>query len=179
MKMVLLFILLTSWSAQAFMKTGLWEIQTQFGDQKSDPMAKMREAMAKMPAEKRKQMEAMMQGMGVAAGSKGIKICVDETEAKQGDFLHRNENAKCQSKVVTKNAKNVVTEFNCEDGTKGRAEYEFPNTDEFKGVTKVTNAKGKTTEIKHQAKFLAKDCGNIKPIKKVANEMQLKKMQSK
>lgn len=172
---ILFLTFITSLSAQAFMKPGLWEIQTQFGDKKTDPMAKMREALAKMPAEKRKQMEAMMQGMGVAAGAKGIKICIDEAEAKQGDFLHRDEKSKCQSKVVTKTATNLVTEFTCENGSKGRAEYEFPSENEFKGLTKVTNPKGKSTEIKHQAKFVAKDCGNVKPIKKLANEVQLKK----
>lgn len=151
------------------MKPGLWEIKTKMKSAKgetTDPMAHMKEAMAKMPPAQRKQMEAMMAKNGTVFGGEGIKTCYTK-ESLNDDAALMNQKkgpSKCTTKILEKSSSKTKMEFSCEDGSKGTGEWNFSGNEKYNGVMKLTTAKGQTSEILHDANFISSDCGNVKPI---------------
>lgn len=169
MKLILVALVLVVTNAHAMnIKPGLWEISTQMTGAKGtqDPAAKMRAMMAKMPAEKRKQMEAMMGKSGVAFSENGaMKVCYTSDMLKNNDvFKNREHKAKCTTKIIEQSAQQVRTDFSCEDGAKGSGEWTMVSDSEYKSKMDFTTAKGQKSQINHSAKFVSSDCGNVKPL---------------
>ena len=151
---------------------GLWDVSMKInhGGKVIDPNEQMKAALAKMPAEKRKKMEQMMQQMGAGdLTGKGVKVCYSNEMLQQDTLMPQTENHKCKTDVKTKNDSKVVTDFTCDDGAKGTATWEIKSEKEFLGEVKVNKA-GKDSQINYNGKFMNADCGKIKPYMKKASK---------
>jgi hypothetical protein len=155
-----------AWSSPSI-KPGLWEIKTKMVGPKGeiDPSARMREAMAKMPAEQRKQMEAMMSKQEMPLSGDGMKICYTAEQLKDyGAFKNTKGPRKCTSKVTKQSSQVIHTEFNCPDGSKGTGTWNIGSDTQYSGKMDITTAKGEKVSMSHAAKFLGANCGSIKPL---------------
>lgn len=154
---------------------GLWEhsvtMKTDSGRMEAG-MARMQQQLAAMPPEKRKQVEAMMagQGMGMAAPGAGkpmvVKVCLTPEQAAR-DEMPQTE-GQCKQVSQERSGKNVRFKFACtgERPTTGEGEYTLDSDKAHHGRTVIsTLAQGKPErmEMEHRARWLAADCGAVKP----------------
>ncbi len=167
---VLLAYLMITPNAEAFlnMKPGLWEVKTKMktlsGDQ--DPMARMKQSMAKMPPEQRKQIEEMMAKHGLSINGSTIKICYTKDMLKDAEAMAKNhqQRAGCTNRIINQTSTNFSMSFSCEDGSNGTGNWAIHGNESYDGVIKFTDKKGKHSEINHTAKFISSDCGEVKPL---------------
>ncbi len=156
---------------------GLWEhsvtMKTDSGRMEAG-MARMQQQLAAMPPEKRKQVEAMMagQGMGVGAMAAGpgkpmvVKVCVTPEQAARDEMPQGEGN--CKQLSQERSGKTLRFKFACtgERPSTGEGEYTFDSDKAHHGRTVIsTTAQGKPErmEMEHRARWLAADCGAIKP----------------
>lgn len=172
-KLVILGLLFASPSFAALaIKPGLWTIETKMkkDGKEFDPQAKMKEAMAKMTPEQRKQMESVMQKMAGHGGSaigmsdKGMQVCFTGKMIQNEEFLNQHKQHDCETTFPTKTSTRVVTEFKCKNGTNGTAEWNVKDSTHYQGAVKMTTGKGEKTEINYLGTFASADCGKVKPI---------------
>lgn len=144
-------------------KPGLWEIETksQINGQSHDMNAKMQEAMKKMKPEQRAQMEKMMGSKGMGFGDKGMKVCYTE-KALSDEGLVQDPKNKCKITDKKDLADGIRFNVKCDNGT-GTAEYHATSDSRYSGWNEFETAKGKS-KIEFKGKFLASNCGNIKPL---------------
>jgi hypothetical protein len=151
-------------SAQS-MKPGLWEhsftMKSQSGKMEQG-MVELQKQIAAMPPEKRKQMEQMMAQSGVAMGAKVnvVKVCVTPEDAARMDMPKFND--QCKQEVV---------KFTCtgQPPTSGEGEVTFSSPTAYTSKSIVnTSVEGKPERMTmdQSGKWLAADCGAIKPIKR-------------
>ena len=152
---------------------GLWEnsMTMKSGDgEASAAMAQMQQEMARMPPEQRKMMEDMMakQGVSVSGAGKAItaKVCITPEMASRDELPQTDSNCKQTSKERSGNT--VRFKFVCtgKEAASGEGEYTMLNDKQHKGRTVVTSTvKGKPErmEIDPTGKWLAADCGDLKP----------------
>lgn len=165
MKLLSILILGISFSAQALMvDPGLWEVNMTISQdgRKIDPMAEFRKAMKDMPEERRQQMQEAIEGSGMAMSGKAIKQCYTEEMIKKAE-LGTHEDKDCTTKVIKRTSKKIVSKFTCKDGSKGEATIDIKNKRNYTGHMKMRDAKGEKSELDYEAKFVAKDCGDLKP----------------
>lgn len=159
--------------AQQALKPGLWQVETRMP---SDPefdksMAELREQLASMSPEERKQMEAMMGKQGVQFGAGGhggtaAKFCMSREQAE------RHETAAAQGDCkVTRQARSgntITSSFTCVNPkSSGESAVTFTSAQAYASkLTMVTEQGGKKekTVMESNAKWLSADCGNLKPI---------------
>lgn len=161
-------------SAQASgpkLSPGLWEhsftLKTQ-GGQIEKAMKEMQQAMAGMPPEQRRQMEAMLARQGVTVGTQGnsVKVCLSKEDAERDQLPPAREGC-TQSASRSGNVWNVS--FRCagpppSSGT-GMATIQSPRA--YSGnMTIVSDVQGKTEkmEMATTGKWLGADCGAVKPL---------------
>jgi Protein of unknown function (DUF3617) len=163
-------------SAQSRPTPGLWEQNAKMGS--ADPkiaaaMAQMQQQMAAMPPEQRKQMEEMMakQGMSMPGGGPGggmsVKYCLTPEKAAR-DEIPMDQDPSCKQTSMNRSGNTIKFTVECtgQRAGKGEGEITFISPKEHKGKMKLTSARGgrdQTMEIEHHAKWLAADCGAIKP----------------
>lgn len=156
------------------MKPGKWRIQSTVsteGKPAVDPMAKMREAMAKMTPEQKKQMEEMMGKMGHAGKNQdskapkfgfdkdGMTMCYTKEMLETGlDVKKKQEAQKCKVSDHKRTDKSISMKFKCEDGSSGTTEWKLSDDTHMTGITKTQSAKGKKGEINFKAEFLTSKC---------------------
>lgn len=154
--------------AEVNLKPGLWEIKTKMeGPNGQDPMAKLRESMAKMSPEQRKQMQAMMGNSGVGLGNDGsIKVCYSKDSFKNHDSLLTSaQKSKCKTTIKEQSSTKMVMDFKCDNGSEGTAEWKTIGETKYTSVMNFTSAKsGRKGTINHEGKFVKSDCGSVKPI---------------
>jgi len=168
MKKLMFLVLFLSFQTFAAlnMTPGLWELDVKIKAKgvESDPRAEIQKALAKMPEAQRKKMEAMMASMGAGISSNGaIKVCYSEEMLKKDTLAPDDKFKKCKTNIVTKTAQKMVTDFICEDGTKGKATWKVESKEKLKGLVEMTK-KGEDSKINYTGKFVNKSCGAIKPI---------------
>ena len=161
--------------AQQKMRPGLWEhhvsMKSQSGQMEA-AMAEMHKSMASMPPEQRKQMEQMLAQQGVSLGPQGqaVKVCVTKEQA-EADHLPQQEG--CTQNVQRINASTMKVAFSCKGG-QGQPPSSGEGTVSMQGPTAYTgNFKVKTTsngkpeqiDMVQNGKWLAADCGTIKPVR--------------
>jgi len=172
---LLLFLPLAA-SAQARPTPGLWEQNVKMGS--ADPkvaaaMAQMQQQLASMPPEQRKQMEQMMASQGVsmpgagAGGGMSVKYCLTPERAAR-DEIPVDQDGKCKQASMNRSGNTIKFTVECtgERAGKGEGEITFVSPKEHKGKMKITSARGgrdHTMEMEHHAKWLAADCGTVKP----------------
>jgi hypothetical protein len=160
-------------SAQT-MKPGLWEhsftMKSQSGKMEQG-MAELQKQIAAMPPEKRKQMEQMMAQSGVAMGSKVnvVKVCVTPEDAARMDMPKFND--QCKQEVIKRSASTMQFKFTCagQPPTSGEGEVTFSSPTAYTSKSIVnTSVEGKPERMTmdQSGKWLAADCGAVKPIKR-------------
>lgn len=159
----------TSALAQPRLQPGLWEhSMTTLNDKNNEAMAKARQQMAAMPPEQRKQMEAMMAQHGVAMGSPGqamnLKVCITPEQAARDEMPARE--GKCKQTRTERTGNTLRFAFTCEDGSSGEGEYTLQSPKAHTGrmtVNAMRNGKTERMEMQHSGRWLAADCGSLKP----------------
>ncbi len=188
MKKVLLAILVTL-SSNVFAdgprpKPGLWEVSVikQVVDgrdmqaQMAAAQAQMKQAMANLTPEQRKQMEAMTGRQGGGASAGGTRICISKEMATRDQPVMGTQ-SHCETVKFNRSGNKVSFEFNCSN--KGRTESGKGETtisgDLMKTVMDMntTDAQGShTIHNESQMKFIGADCQGIKPADQLSREMQ-------
>lgn len=156
------------------MKPGLWEhsftMKSQSGKMEQG-MTELQKQLAAMPPEKRKQMEQMMAQSGMAMGSKVnvVKVCITPEDAARMDVPKYND--QCKQEVTRRSANTLKFSFTCagQPPTSGEGEVTFTSPTAYTSKSVVnTSVEGKPERMTmdQTGKWLAADCGAVKPIKR-------------
>ena len=151
---------------------GLWEhaisMKSQDG-QMDKAMAEMQKQLASMPPDQRKQMEAAMAGRGGAgmgAGGRSMKVCLTKEQAERPPEARMNQ-GECTQKDVQRSGKTVKFKFECtKPPSSGEGEMTFISDKAYTGhqvVTSQVAGKPQQMTMEMQGKWLATDCGDVKP----------------
>jgi hypothetical protein len=169
MKFFLVILLLAS--PQAFsalnMKPGLWNVKMNMktGGKEINPSAEIEKAMAQMPEAQKKKMQDMMGKMKAApAQDGGMNVCYSKAMLEKPEKLGTQKDKECDTKVITQTSSKVVTNFKCEDGTKGDGTWKITSSSAYTGLMNIVSPKGEKSQINYTANFLATDCGKVQPI---------------
>lgn len=162
-------------SAQNFaFKPGLWELSLNMKSA-SGMMEKgqdeLQKQLAAMPPEKRKQMEQMMAQSGFAMGSKVnvVKFCMTPEDASRPDVPNFND--QCKQEVTQRKGNTMKFRFNCagKPPTSGEGEVTIASPTAYTSksvVNTIVEGKPERLTMDHSVKWLAADCGAVKPIKR-------------
>jgi len=177
----------TALAAGSGLKAGLWELtqvrQVVDGRDSSEQMAsaqnQMQQALANMPPEQRKQMEARMAERGVSLtgkGGVGNRVCVSAQMAARDKPLI-DPQGKCQPSKVDRAGDKTRFEFNCTDQGRtmtGRGEsVAGADTLSTSIDMKVTDPGGShMVQSETKMKYLGADCQGVKPADQLAREAQ-------
>jgi hypothetical protein len=151
---------------------GLWEhaftVKTQ-GGKMEKAMKEMQQALASMPPEQRRQMEAMMakQGMGIGPQGNTVKVCMTKED------VERDQPPPAQDGCTqtAKRSGNVWTiSFRCPGPppSTGDGTITIQGPTAYGGVINVTTevqGKAERVEMSTSGKWLGANCGNIKPVR--------------
>ena len=167
-------------TSQAFaqaqkMRPGLWDhgftMKSQSG-QMEGAMAQMQQSMASLPPEQRKMMEQMLAQQGLGIGPKGnsVKVCITKEQAEL-DSIPKQEG--CTQNVQRVSANTVKVSFSCKGGqgeppSSGEGTMTFSSPTAYSGnfkVKTVVDGKPEQIDMAQNGKWLAADCGNIKPVR--------------
>jgi hypothetical protein len=151
---------------------GLWEHSTSMKSQDGQmdkAMAEMQKQLASMPPDQRKQMEAVMAGRGGmmgAGGGSSMKMCLTKEQAERPPETRMTQ-GDCTQKDVQRSGKTVRFKFECtKPPSSGEGEMTFISDKAYTGRTVVTSqvaGKPQQTTVEMQGKWLATDCGDVKP----------------
>ena len=148
-------------------KPGLWKVDMviKANGKEIKPQTEMQKAIDRMPEAKRKQMLEMMgEVQAMPDPNAGTKICYSQAMLEKPESIGHQEAKNCTTQIVTNKPKKVVTNFKCEDGTKGDATWSVKNSKSYTGLVNIMPAKGEKSEINYKADFVTDDCGKVKPI---------------
>ena len=151
------------WEQQAIMKTGNGQMEA--------AMAQMQAQMAAMSPEQRKQMEAAMgrQGMGAPAGPgqpMTMKVCLTADQAARDEIPQQDGQCRQTRSVRTGNTVKFTLECTGAQQAKGEGEFTVVSPKEHKGRMRITSTRQnreETLEMQLSARWLAADCGAVKP----------------
>lgn len=150
---------------------GLWEHSFSMkspGGETEKALADMQKQMASMPPEQRKQVEQMMASRGMSMGAQGtvVKVCVTKEDvARKAEPQFREG---CTQQVVQRTANSMKVKFECTQPRpmSGEGEMTFLSDKAYTGKSTVTSqSNGKTQQMTMEmaGKWLASDCGDVKP----------------
>jgi len=161
----------TTANAALNLKPGLWRVQSKVTRDgvEFDPQAMMKQAMAKMSPEQKKQMESMMAKMGkggpaVSMGDEGLEVCYTSELLKNDALFTQQQSGECSHEFPVKSASRMVIKFKCKNGVEGEGEWNLKDSTHYSGTMKINEKSGKKSEIKYQAQFASPNCGNVKAI---------------
>lgn len=173
----------TAWAQGSGLKAGLWEVKQlkqvvdgrDMAAQMASAQKEMQAAMANMPPEQRKQMEAMLGKQGVPAkGATGVttRICISPAMAAMDKPMVDPE-GRCEPAKMNRSGNKTTFEINCT--TQGRTTVgKGESTHSGDMVTTrmdmtMTDAQGRhTMQSESQMKFLGADCQGVKPFDQMA-----------
>ena len=151
---------------------GLWEhsftMKSQSGKMEK-AMKDMQQAMASMPPEQRRQMEAMMGKQGVAIGPQGntVKVCLtkEDTERDQPPPAQQG----C-TQTSTRSGNVWSVSFKCPGPppSSGDGSVTLQSPTAYTGIMNVvTDVRGKAekVEMATTGKWVGANCGDIKPVR--------------
>jgi hypothetical protein len=156
------------------LKPGLWEInqKMQMSGAQGAQMAEAQQQMANLPPEQRKMMEEMMAKQGVKMGQGGpgggmsIQMCMTREMAERNDVP--TQRGDCKTTQQSRSGKTMKMAFTCANPpSSGEGEVTFASPEAYNMKMAVTTqAQGKPEKMNMEAsgKWLASDCGNIKPM---------------
>ena len=156
------------------LQPGLWELNSTMQSSSGAMEKAMTEAqkqMAALPPEQRKMMQDLMAKQGVAMGAGGpgamvAKVCMT------AEMLARNEivtqQGDCKSQHAPRVGNTMKFSFSCsKPPSSGDGEVTFDGPKSYQSRMNVKTSAGGKTEtmaMQSQGKWLATDCGSIKPI---------------
>jgi hypothetical protein len=160
-------------AAAQTLKPGLWELQHKSGGnaEVDKAMADMREQMASMPPEQRKQMEAMMASRGMqmspsAAGGMAMKMCMTKEMVERNEINDKRGDCKTTQKQRSGNTLKMA--FTCSNPpSRGETQVTFNGAEAYSSkttVTTTTDGKPETMTVEGTGKWLGADCGSVKPM---------------
>ena len=162
-------------SAQT-MRPGLWEITTQMqgaaGGKMDAAMAEMQKQLATMTPEQRKMVEERMGQHGVKLGSApggGMKVqmCMTQEMVDRNEIGTRQQ-GDCTQTRSPRSGNAMKFAFECtKPPSKGEGTVTFSGLEAYamKLITTTTlQGKPETMEMQGSGKWLAADCGSVKPI---------------
>ncbi|MCZ2104373.1 MAG: DUF3617 domain-containing protein [Comamonadaceae bacterium] len=157
-------------------RPGLWEVQTTVktsSGQMEAAMAQMQQQLARMPPEQRKQMEQMMGGRSLpsADGGQTTKICMTQQDADMDDVQMREG---CTQKTTRIDAKTLKVSFQCpargsEPASSGEGTVSMTSPEAYSGhhqMQTVTRGKPERIDMTQKGRWLAADCGAVKPLRR-------------
>jgi hypothetical protein len=160
-------------SAQT-LKPGLWEISNKMGGnaEMDQAMAEMQKQLAAMPPAERKQMEAMMAQRGMqmpkaaAGGGMAMRICMTREMVERNEMPM--EKSDCKITSQSKSGNTMKMAFSCPNPpSTGETQFTLAGPEAY--TSKVTvktsvNGKNETVTMDGGGKWLAADCGAVKPM---------------
>lgn len=168
-------LLSSAWHANAqTMKPGLWEITSQMqggSGEMAKAMAEAQKEMANMPPEQRKMMQDMMAKQGIQMGTAGgagmsIKVCMTQEMVARNEVA--TQKSDCTNNYSPRSGNSMKFSFQCPNPpSKGEGVVTFNGSDAYSvKMTNSTVVNGKPEKIDMQSsgKWLAADCGSIKPL---------------
>ncbi len=168
----LLFAAMSSAAVAQTQAPGLWEYSVAFksqGGEMEKALAEMQNQLAAMSPAERKGMERAMAGSGLSLGPKGhtIKVCVTPEDAAR-KAAPQTQDANCTQDVVKRSGGTIMTKWQCTGAnpSSGEGEVTFTSDKAFTGkaaVTSTSKGKSETLNIEQRGKWLAADCGTVKP----------------
>lgn len=155
-------------------RPGLWEIENKVGGSPEidRAMAEMQKQMAGMPPAQRKMMEDMLAAQGVkmspgAGGGVAVQVCITPEMAARQQLPAQTE-GDCTSKMGARSGNTAKFSFTCANPpSSGEGAYSFRGDtgyDMDMRITSQQNGKPVTTTIKGSGRWLAADCGSVKPV---------------
>ncbi|MFC7408064.1 DUF3617 domain-containing protein [Hydrogenophaga atypica] len=156
-------------------KPGLWEIQHKMGGnpEMDKAMAEMQKQLAAMPPEQRKMMQDMMAKQGGAmptvgaGGGMALKICITTEMAARNDMPQQTE-GDCTTTVTSRSGNTMKMKFVCTNPpSSGEGTYTFNGDTAYSMKMVMTSqhqGKPQNMTMEGQGKWLAADCGNVKPM---------------
>lgn len=153
------------------LKPGLWQITHNTGagsDQAEQGLAQMQQRMAGMPPQQRKMMQDMMARQGVKmepAGGMSVKVCMtremvekSELPAQQGD---------CRTTQQSRSGNTMKIAFSCASPpSSGEGLVTFNGSEAYDmkmAVSTTVDGKPRKTTMDSTGRWLASDCGSVKP----------------
>ncbi len=150
---------------------GLWEhsfsMKSQDGKMEK-AMAEMHEQMAAMPREQPKRLEAAMASRGVKMGAGGTsaKVCITKEQAEKPPEARMSQ-GDCTQTDVQRSGNTMKFKFECaRPPSSGEGEMTFVGDKAYSGHTVVTAqvaSRPQQMTMDMQGKWLATDCGDVKP----------------
>ena len=159
--------------AQTTLKPGLWQINQKMhtaDGRMEKQMGQMQQELANMPPSQRKMVEAAMakQGMqlgGAGPGGMAVKICMTRQMVERNEMPSQRSDCKTTRQTRSGNTMNMA--FTCSNPpSSGEGQVTFTSPEAYTMKMSVTSkANGKTEKMDMDAsgKWLASDCGTIKP----------------
>ena len=156
------------------MKPGLWEMSSKVGGspEMEKAMAQMQQQMASMSPEQRKMMEDMRSKQGVsmggaAGGNMVVKACISKEMAERSQ-MPMQQKGDCSSTISEQSSTGMKMRFTClNPPSNGEGQFSFSGNSAYTMKMNVnTSVAGKVqaTTIDGTGKWLAADCGGIKPM---------------
>jgi hypothetical protein len=157
------------------LKPGLWQMQNKMsGNPELDQaMAEMQKQMASMPPEQRKQMEAMMAAQGVkmvpgaAGGGMAVQMCMTKEMVERNE-LPVHQQGDCKTTTSGRTGNTMKVSFTCTNPpTTGEGQFTYLGNEGYTSrMTMRTQQNGKTETMTMEGsgKWLAADCGSVKPV---------------
>ncbi len=143
---------------------GLWENKAS-SPELDAARAQMNAQMANMPAAQRAQMEKMMSGNGAMMSKDGAtKVCITAEMAKADPSAGATPEGCKQNLIWSGNTARM--DFSCKDGAQGRGEFVYASDKAYSGWIESQGKSTKISRMTISAKWLADDCGTVKPIKR-------------
>ncbi len=154
------------------MSPGLWEhsFAVKSADGKIEKaMKEMQQAMASMPPEQRRQMEAMMGKQGMSMGPQGnsVKVCMTKEDAERDRPPPAQDGC---TQTATRSGNVWSISFRCPGPppSSGDGSVTLQSPTSYSGVINVvTEVQGKTERVQMSSsgKWLGANCGSVKPLK--------------
>lgn len=155
------------------LKPGLWEINNKMGGnpQMDEALAEMQKQLASMPPDQRKQMEAMMAQRGVQmappgkGGGMAARVCMTKEQVERNEVPMQED---CKMTSQSRSGNTTKMAFTCSkppSSGEGTFTYLGPEAYTSKMTVKtVVDGKPETMTMEGSGKWLAADCGNLKPM---------------
>ena len=162
-------------AAAQTLKPGLWEVTNKMqggSGQMQNAMSEMQKHMASMPPEQRKIMEQQMaksgvkMGAGGPAGGMSVQVCMTREMVEKNDLPSQQGDCKTTSQGRSGNTMKMA--FACTNPpSSGDGQITFNGSESYTSKMNVsTQVDGKPEKVSMEGtgKWLAADCGNVKPM---------------
>jgi hypothetical protein len=157
------------------LKPGLWELTNKMqsgSGQMENAMSQMQKQLASMPPEQRKMIEEQMaksgvkMGAGGPAGGMSVRICMTREMAEKNEVPAQKGD--CKTTAQSRSGNTMKMAFACANPpSSGEGQVTFNGSEAYTSrMTVNSQVQGKPEKVTMEGagKWLAADCGNVKPM---------------